>query len=127
MALRDRSRHTFAGLIDFTADQDDALLVTPALALIHTRLEIRHMGEQVQEMLSKIMPAILHGDRSRLKEVKRIDERVDTLHAEIGIEAKRETRAGDRGILTLAIRVRNQKDEIPLEYRSTVLLDRRES
>jgi len=62
---------------------DDALLATPTLALIHIRLEIRHMGEQVQEMLSQIMPAILHGDLATLTEVERVDERVDALHAEI--------------------------------------------
>jgi len=49
----------------------------------------------------------------------------DTLHAEIGIDEKRETKAGNRGILKLAIRVFNQKGECPLEYRSTVLMDRR--
>ncbi len=62
---------------------DDALLATPSLALIHARLEIQHMGEQVQEMLSKIMPAILHGDRAILTEIEDADERVDALHAEI--------------------------------------------
>ena len=49
----------------------------------------------------------------------------DTLRAEITVDEKRETRAGDRGILKLAIRVLNQKGESPLEYRSTVLMDRR--
>ena len=62
---------------------DESLLATPALALIHARLEIRHMGEQVQNMLSQIMPAILHGDTAILQEVERADERVDALHAEI--------------------------------------------
>lgn len=62
---------------------DDALLATPSLALIHVRLEVRHMGKQVQKMLSQIMPAILHGDPPTLKEVEHIDERVDALHAEI--------------------------------------------
>jgi phosphate:Na+ symporter len=62
---------------------DDSLLATPSLALLHARLEIRHMGEQVQDMLAKIMPAILHGDRATLKEIERTDERVDTLHADI--------------------------------------------
>jgi len=62
---------------------DDALLATPSLALIHVRLEIRHMGEQVQNMLSNVMPAILHGDRATLREIENIDELVDALHAEI--------------------------------------------
>jgi len=62
---------------------DESLLATPALALMHARLEIRHMGAQVQNMLSQIMPAILHGDRAILREVEHVDERVDALHAEI--------------------------------------------
>lgn len=49
----------------------------------------------------------------------------DTLHAEITVEEARATSAGDRGILKLGIRVLNQKEEVPLEYRSTVLMDRR--
>lgn len=49
----------------------------------------------------------------------------DTLRAEIAIEEKRVTRAGDRGILKFAVRVRNQQDQVPLEYRSTVLMHRR--
>ena len=49
----------------------------------------------------------------------------DTLHAEIGIDEKRPTKAGDRGILKLAIRVLNQNGECPLEYSSTVLMGRR--
>ena len=43
------------------------------------------MGEQVTEMLSEIMPAILHGSVSTLNELQEIDERVDILHAEIVI------------------------------------------
>ena len=62
---------------------DDGLLATPSLALDHARLEIRHMGEQAQEMLSRIMPAILHGNTATLQEIQQIDERVDALHAEI--------------------------------------------
>lgn len=49
----------------------------------------------------------------------------DTLRAEIAVEEKRETRKGDRGILKLAVRVRNQSGDYPLEYRSTVLMQNR--
>ena len=38
---------------------DEELLSTPSLALDRVRLEILHMGERVQEMLTRIMPAIL--------------------------------------------------------------------
>ena len=62
---------------------NDDLLETPSLALEHTRLEIRHMGEQVQEMLSDIMPAILRGNVATLDGIRQADERVDALHAEI--------------------------------------------
>ncbi len=62
---------------------DTALLVTPSLALIQARMEIRHMGEQVQEMLADIMPAILKGERASLNDIERADERVDTLYAGI--------------------------------------------
>ncbi len=62
---------------------DSDLLSTPSLALDLVRREIRHMGEQVTEMLARIMPAILHGSVSTLGEIEKIDERVDILHAEI--------------------------------------------
>ena len=64
---------------------DPDLLSTPSLALDLVRREIRHMGEQVNEMLGEIMPAILHGSVSTLNDIQKIDERVDILHAEIVI------------------------------------------
>ncbi len=62
---------------------DPELLSTPSLALDLVRREIRHMGEQVVEMVSGIMPAILHGSVATLDEIQKIDEKVDILHAEI--------------------------------------------
>jgi len=62
---------------------DADVLSTPSIALDLVRREIRHMGEQVLEMISDIMPAILHGSVTALDEIKAIDERVDILHAEI--------------------------------------------
>ena len=62
---------------------DADLVSTPSLALDLVRRELRRMGKQVSEMLDKIMPAILHGSEATLQEVREIDERVDTLHAEI--------------------------------------------
>jgi len=58
---------------------DDILLETPSLALDRVRLEIGHMGERVEEMLQRAMPAILKGDRETLKEVEKIDDEVDLL------------------------------------------------
>ena len=62
---------------------DDALLETPSLALDRARLEIGHMGDRVIDMLDKIMPAILKGDRAALRSVAKIDDEVDILHGHI--------------------------------------------
>ena len=51
----------------------------------------------------------------------------DTLHAEVEVLETKETRDAGRGVLTLAIRVLNQRGEIALEYRASVLLKRRAS
>ena len=64
---------------------DAEVLSTPSLALDLVRREIKHMGTQVIEMISEIMPAILHGSVTALDEIRSIDERVDILHAEIVI------------------------------------------
>ena len=62
---------------------DDELLPTPSIALDRARLETEHMGEQVQRMLSAVMPAILQGSVSWLERIRSMDERVDILHAQI--------------------------------------------
>jgi phosphate:Na+ symporter len=62
---------------------NDDLLETPSLALALTRREITHMGEKVKEMLTEVMPAILHGNRSMLADIRNKDENVDALHAQI--------------------------------------------
>jgi phosphate:Na+ symporter len=62
---------------------DDELLIAPSLALERVRLEIQHMGEQVSDMLSRIMPAIISGDRISLTAIRDLDERVDVLQAQI--------------------------------------------
>jgi len=62
---------------------DDLLLSTPSLALDRVRMEILHMGETVREMLKRIMPAIIKGNRDSLDEVRRMDDVVDILHAAI--------------------------------------------
>jgi len=68
---------------------DEALLSTPALALDRTRLEVLHIGEYVQEMLARILPAIYARDRQELQAVKRLDDKVDILHrATIGYLSK---------------------------------------
>ncbi|MCP4406371.1 MAG: Na/Pi cotransporter family protein, partial [Gammaproteobacteria bacterium] len=42
---------------------DDVLVETPTLALERVRMEIGHMGERVQEMLDRSMPAFMSGER----------------------------------------------------------------
>jgi len=62
---------------------DEDLLSTPSLALDLARREIGNMGNQVYEMLTVIMPAILTGNEAKLTEIELLDERVDALHAAI--------------------------------------------
>jgi len=62
---------------------DEELLETPSLALGRVRLEIGHVGGRVDEMMERIMPAILTGDRITLNAVARIDDDVDILHGHI--------------------------------------------
>jgi phosphate:Na+ symporter len=60
---------------------DEELLNTPSLALDRVRLEVLHMGEHVDAMLTGVMPAIAARDLAALQEVQILDERVDALHA----------------------------------------------
>jgi len=62
---------------------DSELLDTPSLALERARMEIGHVGSRVIEMLERIMPAILTGDRMALRAVTKIDDDVDILHGHI--------------------------------------------
>jgi len=61
----------------------EELLGTPSLALDQVRMEVMHMGETVNTMLQRIMPAIIRGDRSALEEIRQMDDTVDILHAGI--------------------------------------------
>jgi phosphate:Na+ symporter len=71
------------GLLIQSKYLDEELLSTPSLALDRVRLETLHMGEQVQHMMTRIMPAILDGDREALNEVQRMDDTVDILQNQI--------------------------------------------
>jgi phosphate:Na+ symporter len=62
---------------------DEELLSTPSLALDMVRLEVLHMGESVQEMLERIMPAILQGNEQSLIAIRDLDDKVDILHEQI--------------------------------------------
>jgi phosphate:Na+ symporter len=57
---------------------DDELLRSPSLALGRVRLELGHLGEIVQEMLSRAMQAFSTG-RSGFEEVIKMDDQADLL------------------------------------------------
>ncbi|RCW68490.1 MaoC family dehydratase [Pseudorhodoferax soli] len=48
----------------------------------------------------------------------------DTLHAEVRISGTKETRDPTRGVVSLAISVLNQRDEVALDYTARVLMKR---
>ena len=59
------------------------LLSTPAFALDRVRMEVLNMGETVQNMNDRIMPAILSGNKETLEEIRAMDDEVDILYAQI--------------------------------------------
>jgi phosphate:Na+ symporter len=62
---------------------DNDLIETPALALDRVRLEVLRMTGRVHTMLDDVLPAVLHGPGTRLREIEAIDDEVDALHAQI--------------------------------------------
>jgi phosphate:Na+ symporter len=62
---------------------DLELVRTPSLAVDRARLEVLHMGDRVREMVVKIMPAIISGEKEELEAIRRMDEAVDLLHGKI--------------------------------------------
>ena len=62
---------------------DPELMRTPALAVDRTRMEVLHMGDRVRTMMTRILPALFHGEHEDLLEVKAMDEGVDLLHGHI--------------------------------------------
>lgn len=62
---------------------DDQLLKTPAAALNLVRMEIGHIGGEVLQMAKMIQPALESYDRELLIDIKKHDDVVDHLHAEI--------------------------------------------
>ena len=62
---------------------DEELLSTPSLALDRARLEILHLGDLVMEMLERILPAMVAGEREELQEIADLDDGVDLLHGQI--------------------------------------------
>lgn len=59
------------------------LLGTPSFALDRVRMEVLHMGESVENMLDRIMPAILSGNKESLAAIRQMDDQVDILYEQI--------------------------------------------
>ncbi len=62
---------------------DRELLQTPPLALGRARLELLRMARRIRRMLIEVLPALLHGPGSKLRDVEALDDEVDALHAQI--------------------------------------------
>jgi phosphate:Na+ symporter len=62
---------------------DTDLITTPELALDRARLEVMRMANRVRRMLADILPAVLDGPGTRLREVEGLDDEVDALHGQI--------------------------------------------
>jgi phosphate:Na+ symporter len=62
---------------------DRELLRTPTLALDRARLELLRMADRVRDMLGKILPAVLTGDRWTLLDIEALDDEVDALQGYI--------------------------------------------
>jgi phosphate:Na+ symporter len=71
------------GLIVRSKYLDEELLSTPSLALDRVRLEVLHMGEIIDVMLDKILPAILGGNMQTLVSIRALDDQVDALYGQI--------------------------------------------
>jgi phosphate:Na+ symporter len=71
------------GLVVEAKYLDEYLLSTPSLALDRVRLEVLHMGEIVNDMLNKIMPAILDGSKKTITKIESRDDEVDLLYEQI--------------------------------------------
>jgi phosphate:Na+ symporter len=62
---------------------DANLIDAPSLALDRARLEVLRMAHRVTTMLEDVLPAVLHGPGSRLRDIEAFDDEVDALHAQI--------------------------------------------
>ncbi len=71
------------GLLVSAKYLEPELLSTPAFALDRVRMEVLNMGETVQKMLDRIMPAILGGKKETLEDIRQMDDEVDILYEQI--------------------------------------------
>lgn len=71
------------GLVVEAKYLDEYLISTPSLALDRVRLEVLHMGEIVNDMMTQIMPAILDGNKKTITNIESRDDEVDLLYEQI--------------------------------------------
>src|SRR5262249_33361391 len=71
---------------------DESALDTPAMALANASREALRMGDVVEEMLQKVMTALMTGDRALVAEVCRMDNTVDKLDEAIKLYVTNLTR-----------------------------------
>ncbi len=95
---------------------DDTLLKTPYLALDQVRLELRHTGNHICQMMEQVMPAILEGQNKKLKKIRQMDDTVDDLYGYIvtylGKISQTELTEGQTNELMTLIKVCNELEEI---------------
>jgi phosphate:Na+ symporter len=59
---------------------DEALITTPTLALSLVRREVNVMSDVLEKMLAEIPDAVFKGDLEKMKELAKMDDRVDEIH-----------------------------------------------
>jgi phosphate:Na+ symporter len=59
---------------------DEALITTPTLALSLVRREVNVMSDVLEKMLAGIPDAVFKGDIEKMKELSKMDDRVDEIH-----------------------------------------------
>ncbi|MBF0453378.1 MAG: Na/Pi cotransporter family protein [Magnetococcales bacterium] len=59
---------------------DEALISTPSLALSMVRREVNVMSDVLEKMIADIPDAVFKGDLEKMKEVAKMDDRVDEIH-----------------------------------------------
>ena len=59
---------------------DEGLISTPSLALSMVRREVNVMSDVLEKMLADIPEAVFKGDLEKMKEIAKMDDRVDEIH-----------------------------------------------
>ena len=59
---------------------DEGLIATPSLALSMVRREVNVMSDILEKMLADVPDAVFKGDTEKMKEIAKMDDRVDEIH-----------------------------------------------